>query len=104
MENEKGHENMKNEITIDRDALKFCLTAGCFGGLTVSELLTDPEHHMTAWKGLLYCLNGVKPDGGEALKTNTARADVEKTLMPHELRRVKSEEATEAMIDRMMRN
>lgn len=70
-----------------------------FGGLTVSELLLDPEKHPAAFGALLYCLNGAKVRGGE-IRTNTQLADVRQALPEW----IREKVDGKAKVDRMVRN
>lgn len=72
-----------------------------FDGLTVSELLLEPEKHPVSFCALLYCLNGAKVRGSE-IRTNTQLADVRQALPGWNREKVDGRAKVDRMVSRIM--
>lgn len=83
------------------DKVTWAVGNDLFDGLTVSELLLEPDKHPAAYGALLYILDGVKVRGN-AIKTNTQLADV-REAMPGWIRdKVDHKDKLGGMIGRIM--
>ena len=85
----------------NKDKVIWAVTNDLFDGLTVSELLMEPEKHPAAFGALLYCLNGAKVRGGE-IRTNTQLADVREALSGWNREKVDAKAKVDRMVQRIM--
>lgn len=85
----------------NRDKVMWAVGNDLFDGLTVTELLLEPEKHPVPFCALLYCLNGAKVRGSE-IRTNTQLSDVRQALPAYNREKVDSRAKIDRMIEKIM--